>query len=162
MVLAIAALVTWVLTAGGGFVMLGLWLQRRGVARTVVTGVGARPDASTDQGVGTGADVTAGGHGTRFPPGLVFGHFGLAAIGLVVWIIYLFTDIESLAWVAFVLLLPVAVLGLTMFLRWLPQRRAGARTAESRFPVPIVYGHGALAVTTVVLVLLTALGVGGS
>jgi hypothetical protein len=40
---------------------------------------------------------------------------------------------------------------------------AGAeRPAEQHFPVPVVYLHGLLAVTAVVLVLLTALGVGGS
>jgi hypothetical protein len=34
--------------------------------------------------------------------------------------------------------------------------------AERHFPVPIVVGHGLLAATTLVLVLLTMLGVGGS
>jgi hypothetical protein len=34
--------------------------------------------------------------------------------------------------------------------------------AEGNFPVLVVVGHGMLAVTTLVLVLLTALGVGGS
>jgi hypothetical protein len=36
------------------------------------------------------------------------------------------------------------------------------RPAEQHFPVAVVYLHGLLAVTTLVLVLLTALGVGGS
>jgi hypothetical protein len=36
------------------------------------------------------------------------------------------------------------------------------RLAEQRFPVPVVGAHGLFAVATVVLVLLTALGVGGS
>ena len=39
---------------------------------------------------------------------------------------------------------------------------AGERPAEQNFPVPIVALHGLLAVTTVVLVFLTAIGVGGS
>jgi hypothetical protein len=34
--------------------------------------------------------------------------------------------------------------------------------AEQHFPVSIVALHGVLAVTTIVLVLLTALGIGGS
>ena len=38
----------------------------------------------------------------------------------------------------------------------------GERPAEQHFPVPIVALHGLLAVTTVVLVFLTAIGVGGS
>ena len=46
-----------------------------------------------------------------------------------------------------------------MLARWIPARRTG--TAESRFPVPVVIGHGLFAATTLVLVLLAALGVGG-
>jgi len=68
-------------------------------------------------------------------------------------------DKTALAWFAFVLLLPVAALGFTMLARWIPARRTG--TAESRFPVPVVIGHGLFAATTLVLVLLAALGVGG-
>jgi len=33
---------------------------------------------------------------------------------------------------------------------------------EQHFPVPLVAGHGAMAATTLVLVLLAAAGVGGS
>jgi len=129
--MAVAALITWLITAVGGFVMLGLWISRGG----------HRPDS-----------------GTRLAPGLVFSHVGLAVIGLVVWIVYLAVDKTALAWIAFVLLLPVAALGFTMLARWIPARRTG--TAESRFPVPVVIGHGLFAATTLVLVLLAALGVG--
>lgn len=131
--MAVAALITWLVTAVGGFVMLGVWISRGG----------HRPDS-----------------GSRLAPALVFGHFALAAIGLVLWIGYLAVDRTALAWVAFALLLPVALLGFTMLARWLPARRAG--TAESHFPVPVVVGHGLFAATTLVLVLLAALGVGGS
>jgi hypothetical protein len=48
------------------------------------------------------------------------------------------------------------VLGFTMLAWWIPARRTG--TAESRFPVPVVVGHSLFAVTTLVLVLLAALG----
>jgi len=101
-------------------------------------------------------------------------HFLLAATGLVLWIIYVATDTTALAWVAFILLVPVAALGFTMLVRWLPTYRqrgtltSAAQTAtatdpaERHFPVPVVAGHGVVAVVTVVLVLLTALGVGGS
>jgi membrane-associated phospholipid phosphatase len=73
-----------------------------------------------------------------------------------------------------VLLLPVALLGLTMLTLWIPTYRrhgtlagaaetaTGTVPAERHFPVAVVAGHGVLAVVTVVLVLLTALGVGGS
>jgi hypothetical protein len=90
----------------------------------------------------------------------VFGHFALAAIGLVLWIVYVVVDSSALAWAAFALLLPVAALGFTMLARWTLARRTGV--AESRFPVPVVAGHGLFAATTLVLALLAALGVGGS
>jgi hypothetical protein len=129
--MAVAALITWLVTAGGGFVMLVQWIGRGG----------HRP-----------------GSGTRLSPGLVFLHLGVAVIGLVVWLIYLATDAGGLAWAAFVLLLPVAAVGFTMFARWLGSRRAS--TPESRFPMPIALGHGVFAATTLVLVLLTAVGIG--
>ncbi|MEV1201713.1 hypothetical protein [Microbispora rosea] len=135
--MGIAALVTWLLTAVGGFVMLGIWIARGG-RRT-----------------------------SRFSPGLIFGHFALAAAGLVVWIVFLFAGVAALAWVALVLLVPVALLGFAMFARWIPAYRARTAVAgtagppERHFPVAVVAGHGLLAVVTVVLVLLTALGVNG-
>jgi uncharacterized membrane protein YidH (DUF202 family) len=69
-------------------------------------------------------------------------------------------DNESLTWIAFGLLVIVAILGETMFLRWRHSRREA--TPEARFPVPVVYAHGLFALITVVLVLLTALAIGGS
>lgn len=139
--MSIAALIAWLITAAGGFVLLGTWIAKGG----------------------TRAPRTS-----KFPPALIFGHFGAAAAGLVVWIVYLFADSEALAWTAFVLLVPVALLGFTMLLRWIPGYRAKTATpdatapAERHFPVVVVGGHGVLAVVTVVLVLLSALGVGGS
>jgi hypothetical protein len=148
----IAALVTWVLTALGGFYMLGTWLSKGGVKQQR-----------------TGA--------SRLPVPVIFGHFALAAAGLVVWIVYLAVDKHALAWTAFGLLVPVALLGFVMLLRWIPLHRAGTTApapaaagatvtaeapAEGHFPVPVVAGHGLFAVVTVVLVLLSALNVGGS
>jgi hypothetical protein len=48
----------------------------------------------------------------------------LAATGLVIWIIYVANDSDSLAWVAFVLLAIVAALGWTMFAIWYQRRQA--------------------------------------
>src|SRR6266513_1953787 len=141
-----AALIAWVLTAGGGFILLSIWLSRGGMR----------------QGREGGA---------RIRPPLIISHFLLAATGLVIWIIYLASDSDTLAWIAFVLLLVVALLGFTMLAIWLQQRqgRAGAvetatadQPAEQNFPVPVVALHGLLAATTLVLVFLTAVGVGGS
>ena len=69
----VAALITWVITALGGFVLLGTWISRGGTRQ--------------------GGDAAA----SRFPPGLIFGHFLLAATGLVLWIIYLVADSSVLA-----------------------------------------------------------------
>ncbi|MEV0180033.1 hypothetical protein AB0I54_12125 [Streptomyces sp. NPDC050625] len=150
----IAALVAWGVTASGGFYLLGTWIQRGGIRQ---------------QQSGT----------SRMPAPVVFGHFALAAVGLVVWIIYVVADKSALAWTAFGLLVPVALLGFVMLARWIPVYRdraaAGAAPAaaaahgaeaavpaERHFPLPVVLAHGLFAVVTLVLVLLTAVGVGGS
>ncbi len=138
-----AALIAWVATAGGGFVLFAIWLARGGMRQ------GREP-------------------GSRIRPPLIVGHFLLAATGLVLWIAYLVNDSDTLAWIAFALLVVVAVLGWTMFAIWWRRRQAHgavreavdpATPAEQHFPVPIVALHGLLAVTTVVLVLLAALDV---
>ena len=140
-----AALIAWVLTAGGGFIMLAIWFKRGGM--------GQRESG-------------------RIRPPLILGHFALAATGLVLWIIYVATDSEALAWISFVLLLVVAALGFTMVAIWQQQRRATAtvtqaaaassgpaQPAEQRFPLAVVVLHGIGAVTTLALVLLSALEV---
>jgi manganese efflux pump family protein len=138
-----AALISWVLTAGGGFVLLSIWLRRGGMQQQHEAG-------------------------SRIRPALILSHFLLAATGLVIWVIYLAADEDVLAWIALVILAVVALLGWTMFAIWLRRRRAPAAAteaatpgvpAEQHFPVPIVALHGVLAVTTVVLVLLAALEV---
>jgi hypothetical protein len=140
-----AALIAWVITALGGFGLLAIWLQRGGVKQ------GAEP-------------------GRRIRPQMIFTHLSLAATGLVLWIIYVASDTKGFAWVAFALLLAVAGLGFAMLALWLQRRQTrtpaaageGARPAEQHFPVLLVTGHGAIAATTLVLVLLAALDVGGS
>lgn len=142
----IAALILWIVTAGGGFYLLATWVGKGGLR---------------EQGAGA----------TRFPPPLIFGHFLLAVAGLIVWIVYLVADKQAWAWVAFVLLLLIAVLGFTMLLRWIPAYRSrtsavgstatgGDGPAEQHFPVVVVGAHGLFAVATLVLVLLAALEVG--
>ena len=138
-----AALITWIITAGFGFYMLSVWLRN-------------------------------GGHrtGSHFAPPMVFGHFLLAAGGLVVWIVYVIVDSSPLAWIAFVDLLVVATLGDLLVLRWYRDRKVVSHTvgsmsasgglAEQQIPSGVVALHGIFAVTTVVLVLLSALEVGGS
>jgi hypothetical protein len=106
--------------------------------------------------------------GRQIRPPLIFSHFGLAATGLVLWIIYVFSDSDVLAWIAFAILVLVALLGGGMFAIWWQRRQARAAAApestpgvpaEQHFPAAIVALHGLLAVTTVVLVFLAAVGV---
>jgi hypothetical protein len=133
--MSVAALITWVLTAGGGFVLLVLWLKNGGMAQR-------------EKG--------------RIRPAVILTHFALAAAGLVLWILYVANDSTTVAWVAFALLLVVALIGFTMLGIWLSQRkRRDAVPAEQRFPVAIVGLHGLLAAVTLVLVFLAAAGVGG-
>jgi hypothetical protein len=165
--MALAALITWVITAGLGFFMLGTWISNGG----------------------TRTDGSAASH---FRPPVVFGHFLLAALGLLVWVVYVINDSQGLAWVAFVDLVVVAGLGDTLVYRWFKDRQAGdagqsgssglrrpgaggtrggaggavstrsTLLAEQRIPPAVVVTHGVFAVATVVLVLLAALNVGGS
>lgn len=129
-----AALITWVITAGGGFGLLAVWLKNGGMGQR------------------------ASG---RIRPAVILGHFALAAGGLVLWIVYLAVDSSVLAWIAFALLVVVALIGFTMFGIWFSQRqRREVASAEQRFPVPVVGLHGLLAATTLVLVFLAAVGVG--
>jgi hypothetical protein len=148
-----AALIVWVITALGGFGLLAIWLQRGGVQQA-------------DQ------------PGRRIRPQLIFSHMGLAATGLVLWIIYVASGSRVLAWIAFALLLGVASLGFGMFALWLQRRQTattvatagapgsalteGSTPAEQHFPAAIVAAHGLVAATTLVLVLLAALKVGGA
>ena len=145
--MSIAALVTWLITAGFGFFMLARWIRHGG--------------------------LRAGGAATHFPAVRVFSHFLLAAAGLIVWIVYLVTDMSVLAWVAVADLVLVALLGGLLVRRWAADGRAAMRAgsrsdaaeldlAEQHIPRAPVVLHGVFAVSTLVLVLLTAVGVGVS
>jgi hypothetical protein len=150
--MSIAALVTWIITAGFGFFMLLRWATHGGLRKV------------------EGAE-------THLPPVRVFTHFGLAAAGLIVWIVYLVTANTLLAWIAVADLVLVAIIGVVMVRQWAKDGRAamaaattgaapssggGPDIAEQHIPRPPVVLHGIFAVSTLVLVLLTALGLGGS
>lgn len=132
----------WAITALGGLYMLGICLR---------TG---RPEAEATD--------------THFPSTLLFTHGALAVMGLGLWIIYMAWDETSLAWSSLAILLVVSALGSVMFVQWLKDRHGkGARAeanavklAEQQIPSSAVHAHGALAFVTIVLVVLTALGIG--
>jgi hypothetical protein len=147
----VAALITWFGAILAGLYMLAVWLIENDV-----TSRHAAP--------------------SQLPVPVIAAHLFLAVTGLVVWVAYLFLDRETLAWTAFGLLAAIVLLGLTMFARWIPVYREPAPPAEvlgalnetlavpaeGNFPVAVIAVHGLLAVSTLVLVFLTALGVGGS
>lgn len=157
------ALIVWFITALWGLYMLAVWLIENDATRQ-----------------GTAA--------SRLPLPVILAHVTFAVTGLGVWVAYLLVDRPALAWTAVGILVAIALLGLSMFARWIPvYRMAGDEVsvpvgatapgapgaapgmpslrespAEGSFPLFIVLAHGVFAVSTVVLVVLTALGVGGS
>lgn len=154
------ALIIWVVTAMVGLYLLAIWL------------IEYDPEYQSAAA-------------TRLPIPVVSTHVLLAVGGLAVWIGYLVTGRDMLAWTALGLLAAVVVFGLTMAIRWVGVYRSAPASAvaavgaagsygsagsaapitvppERHFPLPAVIGHGIFAVVTVVLVLLTTLGFGGS
>ena len=166
--MAYVALIAWFITALGGLYMLAVWLIEN--------------------------DATNQRHAaSRLPLPVIVAHVSLAVTGLCVWVGYLILDRQTLAWAAVCILGAIALLGFTMFARWVPVYRSASAQAEpvqvsrgslfepaqatatrtvaraandtppeGAFPLVVVLAHGTFAVSTVVLVLLTALGVGGA
>ena len=143
--MSLAALLTWIITAGAGLYLLTIWL---------IEYDGEFQSAAA----------------TRLPVPVISAHALLAVAGLVVWGVYLITDTPRLALAAAATLVVVAALGVTMAVRWLAVYRAhdsaavrGQRAGitvppERNFPLPVVIGHGLFAVATLILVVVTAIG----
>ena len=144
--MSVVALFTWMVTVLAGLVLLVIWI------------------IEYDPKFQSAA-------ATRLPVPVISAHALLGLGGLMLWISYLLLDQKGLAWATVAALGTVAVLGLIMAARWIRVYRAVAnpgpsltRTTivppERNFPLPVVVAHGILAVTTLVLVLLTVLGPG--
>ena len=103
--MAVAALVAWLLTAGLGLYMFAIWL--------------IEDDGSID-----------GKSYRRLRAPVVFGHAGLAVIGLCVWIISIYVHMNSLSWITLLILALVATLGVFMFTRWIPVHRMYSESAD--------------------------------
>ena len=143
--MSIAALFAWILTVFGGLVLLMIWIIEY--------------DSEFQ-----------GSAATRLPIPVISTHALLGMGGLAVWFSYILIDQDRLAWASVAVVGTAAVLGLAMAARWVRVYRSFARPGpglaskraippERNFPLPVVILHGLLAVTTVVLVLFTALGV---
>jgi hypothetical protein len=139
-------LITWFAAVLAGLYMLAVWLIENDVS-----GRGVRP--------------------SRLPVPVVLCHLGLAVTGLGLWVTYLVMEQKKFAWAAIGVLVGIALLGFTMFARWIPVYRdpgptgrvqlasgEAAGPAEGNFPVAVVAVHGLFAVTTLVLAVLAALG----
>ena len=103
--LAFVTLITWLIDAGSGGYMLRTWIARGGLRR----------QRASD----------------RLAPRVVFGHFGMATTGLLVWLSYLATGWIVLAWLAVGLLMLVIGLGVSTVTVWtpFPAHREGAQSA---------------------------------
>src|SRR5579875_2310463 len=135
--IGLAALGTWLATAGLGVSMMLRWLLRRR------------------------------GRRLRRPPALNAAHLGLAAAGLAAWTGYLATGLAGLAWAGAALLIPVTGLGMSLvFLApgaasrpgTGPPSAAGTARARHRPPVLVLAGHIVLASATILLAFLAAIG----
>jgi hypothetical protein len=173
--LAIMAVVTWLLAGALGLKLLLIWIR----------------------GGGTGP------RRSHIRPALIFGHAAFAVAGLLLVVAYLLSgEPDWLAWSATVVILTASLLGAAMYIPWWRRRRQAikSRTAERvattasrpitspatrsrtspatgatthpaaggtsdlpverHFPVRVVIVHGLIADLTLALVLLTALGIG--
>jgi hypothetical protein len=144
--MSVAALFTWIFTVLAGLILLIIWI------------IEYDPEFQSAAA-------------TRLPVPVISTHALLGLGGLLLWIGYLLEDQERLAWATVAALGTVASLGLIMAARWVRVYRAfanpgpsftrnSAAPPERSFPLPVVVIHGIMAVTTLVLVLFTALGVG--
>jgi hypothetical protein len=93
--MAIAAMIAWVLTASIGAYMLRTWVTRGGLRRQRATGVGV-------------------------PPAVVFGHASAALTGLLIWIGFVDTRLDLLAWLGVTVVAGAIALGVCTVTLWTP------------------------------------------
>ncbi len=145
--LSVAALAAWLVTATAGAYLLAGWLAADAELRRRLRHL--RP-----------ASVV---------PVTVLGHFGLALAGLLIWIAFMVTGAQVLAWLAVGVIIGVAGLGMGTLSAALPDPArdtdpaAPARPARARkagLPVTVIALHGMLATATILLVTLAAIGAG--
>jgi len=133
----LAALIAWLTAAAAGARLL---------ASRVSRGRGGRP---------TGTSVWVAG-----------GHAGLATAGLALWVAFLLTSATLIGWLDVAMTWLIAGLGMATLLADPPApdtASAGASVAtlaQGRAPILTIALHGALAATTMALVLLAVLSVG--
>ena len=93
--MAVAAMIAWVLTASIGAFMLRTWVTRGGLRRQRATGVGV-------------------------PPAVVFGHASAALTGLLIWLGFVRTRSDLLAWLGVAVVAGAIALGVCTVTLWTP------------------------------------------
>jgi hypothetical protein len=93
--MAIAAMIAWVLTASIGAYMLRTWVTRGGLRRQRATGIGV-------------------------PPPVVFGHASAALTGLLIWLGFIDTGLDLLAWLGVTAIGGAIALGVCTVTLWTP------------------------------------------
>ena len=93
--MAIAAMIAWVLTASIGAYMLRTWVTRGGLRRQRATGAGV-------------------------PPAVVFGHASAALTGLLIWLGFVDTRLDLLAWLGVSVVAGAITLGVCTVTLWTP------------------------------------------
>jgi hypothetical protein len=93
--MAIAAMIAWVVTASIGIYMLRTWVTRGGLRRQRATGAGV-------------------------PPAVVFGHASAALTGLVIWLGFVDTGLDLLAWLGVTVMTGAIALGVCTVTLWTP------------------------------------------
>src|SRR5215831_9034609 len=93
--MAIAAMIAWVLTASIGAYMLLTWVTRGGLRRQRATGAGV-------------------------PPVIVFGHASAAVTGLLIWLGFVDTGLDLLAWLGVAVVTGAIALGFCTVTLWTP------------------------------------------
>jgi hypothetical protein len=93
--MAIAAMIAWVLTASIGAYMLRTWVTRGGLRRQRATGAGV-------------------------PPAVVFGHASAALTGLLIWLGFVDTGLDLLAWLGVMVVTGAIALGVCTVTLWTP------------------------------------------
>jgi len=93
--MAIAAMIAWVVTASIGVYMLRTWVTRGGLRRQRATGAGV-------------------------PPAVVFGHASAALTGLLIWLGFVKTRSDLLAWLGVAAVAGAIALGVCTVTLWTP------------------------------------------
>jgi hypothetical protein len=104
--MAIAAMIAWILTASIGAYMLRTWVTRGGLRRQRATGAGV-------------------------PPAVVFGHASAALTGLLIWLGFVDTGLDLLAWLGVAVVAGAIALGVCTVTLWTPYPVAVPPTAAS-------------------------------